>query len=515
MYLVRMKMEITAEYIEEPNLIFGGHKEEKDPRLGLDYHGPFTYSDEYEPLSIIKTGIVGDASCISKCEKILGLISKEIPSFEPNKWLYPSFPGMSKNTNFQCEIKAYDQWKEIITSYEKNALIKVVNVNERISEASDLFVSKVKTITQEDNYPAVIICCLPHEIEQYCGISEYTRGAKTVKPTEIERKVAEFEKKNQKFLSDFGVEVKSISPKRKAFDLRNSLKGKIMQLNPAVPIQILKESTMNAILDYDCNGKNLRQEPASFAWNFATALYYKSNGKPWRLAKLRQDTCYIGISFYQDKNSYNKDMQTSMAQVFTHNGEGLVLRGEEVYVNEFTKEPHLSESQSKELVSKALIEYQNKSKRPPVRVVIHKETLFNQSEENGCKDAIGNISTDLVTINKRKNIKILRAGSYPVLRGTLIHLNQHEHLLYTSGYTPRIRTYPGSSIPQPLFITHYGDSNIQEICKEIIGLTKLNWNTTSFSTSHPITLEFSSKVGKILSELPKDQTSQNHYRFYM
>jgi len=87
--------------------------------------------------------------------------------------------------------------------------------------------------------------------------------------------------------------------------------------------------------------------------------------------------------------------------------------------------------------------------------------------------------------------------------------------LYATGFTPRIRTYPGLRIPRPLLITHHGDSEIKLICSEILGLTKLNWNTTAFSTQLPITLEFAHRVGKVLSELPADAKLQDHYRFYM
>jgi len=101
------------------------------------------------------------------------------------------------------------------------------------------------------------------------------------------------------------------------------------------------------------------------------------------------------------------------------------------------------------------------------------------------------------------------------LRGTMIKLADNEYILYTSGYTPRIRTYPGHSIPQPLLIHHIGDSETKEICREILGLTKLNWNTTAFATYLPITLAFSKKVGEVLSELDKSKPIQNHYRFFM
>ena len=62
---------------------------------------------------------------------------------------------------------------------------------------------------------------------------------------------------------------------------------------------------------------------------------------------------------------------------------------------------------------------------------------------------------------------------------------------------------------------HIGDSQNDHIARELLGLTKLNWNTTAFSTARPITLTFAEEVGKILSELPEDEVIQSHYRFFM
>lgn len=84
---------------------------------------------------------------------------------------------------------------------------------------------------------------------------------------------------------------------------------------------------------------------------------------------------------------------------------------------------------------------------------------------------------------------------------------------FTKGY--RLRTYPGSRIPDPLLITVTGDSELTEICREIMGLAKLNWNTTAFGTVMPITLGFAKRVGKILSELEQEQPAESDYRFYM
>ena len=83
-----------------------------------------------------------------------------------------------------------------------------------------------------------------------------------------------------------------------------------------------------------------------------------------------------------------------------------------------------------------------------------------------------------------------------------------------------MRTYPGSRVPEPLLITRIGDSELFEVCKEIVGLTKLNWNTTAFATVLPITLAFAKKVGAVLSELDPNELDPtkglpDHYRFYM
>ena len=506
-------------YIPEEDLIFGGQQQEKDPRIGLKYFGPYHYPSETNILENIKIGIIGDKPMLEKTKKIIDLLKGPIKCNESNKWLYPDFPGVSKNTKFSCSLQISKNWQETILQYEIEKILKIRDVNERIGAAVNLYIRKIENIIEEDNPPHVIICGVPHDIEEYCGISEKTRGAKKPKQIPLEKKIQRFKQENQRFLDEWGIIIEKKENKKeytKGYDFRNALKGRVMALRYPVPIQLLKESTADGIIKYDQLSNKKTQPPASFAWNFSTALYYKANGKPWRLAKLRQDTCYVGISFYKDKLSYNKNIQTSMAQVFTHNGEGLVLRGTEVYVDEKTNEPHLSKQQAKDLLSSALKMYIKKSGRTPSRVVIHKSTLFSDPEVEGFSEAIGKLKRDFVTISKRnKGIRFMRIGSYPVLRGTLISLTEREHIFFTSGYIPRLRTYPGHRIPSPLYIVHDGDTEIVEICKEILGLTKLNWNTTSFSTELPITLEFARKVREILSELKKDAPLQNHYRFYM
>lgn len=504
-------------YIHEPDLVFGGQQEEKDPRIGLKYHGPYHFKSEKTPSpNRLRVGIVGTGETITMTKRILKVLQSEIKSASANKWLFPDFPGFNVKTSIKCDFVTSENWEAKITEQEITNVLNIADVNRRIAAGVNLFRDKIRAISLEDNKPDVIVCAVPELIEQYCGISEKTRGAKRPKFTDLEKKIAEFKKKNQTFLDEWGLGLDTDEePREKDIDLdfRNALKGKIMEYG--IPIQLLRDSTAHSILNYGNNPKRSTQEPATFAWNFATALYYKANGKPWRLAKLRQDTCYVGISFYHNLLNPDQEVQTSMAQVFTHNGEGIVLKGSDVIVDEHTREPHLSEKQSEDLMTKALQTYTEKAGRTPSRVVIHKTTLFSDEERKGFAKAIGNTAKDYVTINSKNPFRFLRVGNYPVLRGTVVHLSKGKCLLYTSGFTPRIRTYPGHHVPEPLLITHQGDSEIVEICREIVGLTKLNWNTTEFATQLPITLEFATKVSKVLSELDEGKPLKNHYRFYM
>ena len=460
---------------------------------------------------------MGSGVTITLTKQVLEELQGALPSAQPNRWLYPDYPGFSRQTSIKCDFVTSPNWEAVLKDSEVRSILDITdNVNKRIAAGVNLFKEKVRAISLEDNKPDVIVCAMPFDIEEYCGISERTRGAKRPKFTAAEKDRARLFAQGQMLLEKWGFGIESEREEAEEdidLDFHNALKGKVME--HGIPVQLLRESSARGFLYYGQPSVKVTQEPATFAWNLATALYYKANGKPWRLAKLRQDTCYVGISFFHNLLNPNPDIQTAMAQVFTHNGEGIVLRGTDVIVDPLRREPHMSERQSRELLAEALTTYQERAGRDPSRIVIHKTSLFSEDERRGFDMAIEHHARDFVTISKYHDFRFVRVGQYPVLRGTVIYLTVDRCLLYTTGYTPRIRTYPGHRVPKPLLIIHSGDSEMKEICIEIMGLTKLNWNTTAFATYLPITLEFSQKVGRILSELEPGRLLQNHYRFYM
>lgn len=53
------------------------------------------------------------------------------------------------------------------------------------------------------------------------------------------------------------------------------------------------------------------------------------------------------------------------------------------------------------------------------------------------------------------------------------------------------------------------------MAKEVLALTKMNWNNTQFDGKWPITLLAAKKVGSILRHLGPADQCQPHYGFYM
>jgi hypothetical protein len=70
------------------------------------------------------------------------------------------------------------------------------------------------------------------------------------------------------------------------------------------------------------------------------------------------------------------------------------------------------------------------------------------------------------------------------------------------------KTYPGMYIPSPLRVESFdSDSSLEDLCKEILGLTKMYWNNTQLDGRLPITLECANK-GRGHHEIHREATGQ-------
>jgi argonaute-like protein implicated in RNA metabolism and viral defense len=58
-------------------------------------------------------------------------------------------------------------------------------------------------------------------------------------------------------------------------------------------------------------------------------------------------------------------------------------------------------------------------------------------------------------------------------------------------------------------------TDIRERARELLALTKMNWNSSEGLGRYPITISFARKVGMLMTELSENQTPNPSYRFYM
>ena len=105
---------------------------------------------------------------------------------------------------------------------------------------------------------------------------------------------------------------------------------------------------------------------------------------------------------------------------------------------------------------------------------------------------------------------------WPVIRGTLWQHSPTRGYLFGSGFKPRLGTYDGWETPVPLQIDiQHGDADIVDVARDILGLTKLNYNACTAGDTQPVTVKFSDAVGEILVSNRTVTNRQPTFRFYI
>jgi hypothetical protein len=70
--------------------------------------------------------------------------------------------------------------------------------------------------------------------------------------------------------------------------------------------------------------------------------------------------------------------------------------------------------------------------------------------------------------------------------------------------------------PNPLSIQIVrGNPNIMDVCKDILALTKLNYNACIFCDGNPITLKFADTIGEILTAGPNENLEILPFMYYI
>lgn len=467
-------LSVRSQYLGEPALQFADGREHIDPKLGISRFGPKSYSPRKHHPAYIRVGFMGSAETIAATREWITTSAQGVPGDEK----HPEFPGFMTDRGFFSQLEFDNDWNAQLYQNEINDLLDIRRSRERFETLLVVLEQKLNSLSKKDQAPQYVVVALPDSIYRKCRVVNY----------------------RDKHLGHIHR------------DLRRAFKALAMKYQ--IPTQFVRQQTID--------GRE-KDHPSKVTWNFFTGLYFKAGGFPWGPTGLTPGTCYVGIAFYRALGSLNSAIHASLVQAFDEHGDGLVLRGPDEIdwdpKKQGARSPHLSEEQAARLISYVLDRYQQEMNQTPQRVVVHKSSAFWADEKAGFRKALKDRvrQFDLLSLDTRQSaVRLIAASIYPPLRGTRFTVGDVDYL-YTTGFIAELGQFHSLHVPSPIRVTdHVGQDTPREtLLREILILTKMNWNSSRLGGKSPITLRFSDLVGEIMREIPADREPMPQFKFYM
>lgn len=304
------------------------------------------------------------------------------------------------------------------------------------------------------------------------------------------------------------------------YDLHDYIKAYAAQKQVAT--QFVREKTIES--DLHCQ----------IMWALSLALYVKSGRIPWVINGIQADTAFAGIGYSVMNAPMGSNVVVGCSHIYSSDGRGMKYKLSKIHDYSFDrkKNPYLSEEEAyriglniKELFYKSFSEL-------PKRVVVHKRTPFRKEEVKGLVESLSSAGVkdiELLEIIHEDNLKCfalnescMGVDGYPVRRGMCFPTDNNTMYLFTHGIAPSVissnRKYfqGGKSLPLPLkVVKHYGCGDMAQIATEILGLSKMNWNSFGLYSKLPCTIESSNEIARIGWLLSQFEGTLYDYRYFM
>ncbi|MCL6294909.1 SIR2 family protein [Jejuia spongiicola] len=388
------------------------------------------------------------------------------------------FPGFSTAYNIPINIplpEDEDKWLDIEISHS-NGEVKDIALN-----LARLITSKIEQLANKESQSTIVIF-IPIEWEPYYRYEE----------------------------------------NGEEFDLHDYIKA--YAASKGVSTQLIQEDTLH---------DNLK---CQIFWWLSLSFYVKSLRTPWVLNNTEKDTAYAGIGYSLKSTGNKTDIVVGCSHIYNSEGQGLKYKLSKVddFYLDGQANPFLSYNDAFQFGVSIRELFYNSMNKLPSRVVIHKRTRFTKDEIKGITESLqmaGIHKIDLIEINYEADARFVATSVYngemqidrfPLSRGTCIITGATTALLWTHGIVPSVKNpsyryyLGGRSIPAPLkIIKHHGDSNINTIATEILGLTKMNWNSFDLYTKLPATINSSNQIARIGKLLSRFEGKTYDYRLFI
>lgn len=272
-------------------------------------------------------------------------------------------------------------------------------------------------------------------------------------------------------------------------------------------------------------------QPCRVRWWLSLALYAKALRTPWRLDCLDDETAFVGIGYSIDTGAARGNhVLLGCSHLYSARGEGLqfrlgrienpIIRG---------RNPFMSEDDARRTGETIRQLFFDAKMRLPRRVVVHKRTPFTADEQRGLVQGLeGVANVELIEVTIEESLRYLASklingkpeiDKFPIPRGAVVVQNRSTALLWVHGsapsaQNPNFKYYQGKRrIPTPLLIRRYlGQSDVVQVATEILGLSKMNWNTFDYYSRLPATLDSASAIAKVGSYLTGFGSAPYDYR---
>lgn len=509
--------------LDEPLLSFGFGQTAEDPRDGLSLFGPSERRG-----SLPDHVAIGTARGLSLWESWSAALNAPAACVDPARQrAWPPFPGF--------DVAFATPWPAAARRYALDAdaldvAARKADRRERAYAVASMYLEPLQEVARLDSKPALAICVVPDEVYANCrpqsfvGRDDLSDAPKTRDERALLRQALADNAKGQGRMFDApelraeNLEQYGLSP-----DFRRQLKARMMAHE--LPVQIVRESTLDITAQVR-NGEKGVNPLSDRLWNFSTAAFYKSGLKPWKSPWARAGVCYVGIAY---KRTGDGRTACCAAQLFLDSGDGVVFVGEfGPWYSEESREFHLPPDQAEKLLRGVIETYRKQDGRPLTEIFLHARSGIDKAEYGGFLRACPQ-GVRLVAIRVRQDRggarlfrhddhpKVSRRGLHPVLRGTFWQQSARHGLLFTNGFKPRIATYDGWEVPVPLSVTiQHGDADVLQVARDLLGLTKLNYNACQLGEGQPITVKYSDRVGEILLANPSLPSSswRHNFKYY-
>jgi hypothetical protein len=487
--------------LDEPRLEFASGRSLEHPCDGLTLFGPADSKDADKPPKL-SYGIIGTHNGVSVFREFVEAINRPILTDDYlSESLWPHFPGFEET--FHALLSPEPAWDAELDTLELKNAATERDDHKRVFGVASLFLNRMRATQKTIGFLVLVV---PDFVFTNCRALSRFQGGHG-------QRLSKREQRLRAQMLDF---FETYEPEQYSWplDFRCQIKARAMELG--VPIQIIRESTLRLPKVQRRVGGRQLTPLSDRAWNLSTALYYKSGGKPWKLNGAREGVCHVGISFH-DNDATNT--VSSAAQVFANDGDGLVVSGDEGnWASTKKGRYHLNRESAHRLLSKSLDTYKASHGKKPTDVFLHSRSAMNEEEYEGYLGACPK-GVKLVAVRvapEQMGLRLFRRGSQPVLRGTFWQVSSKRGFLWGAGFKPRLREYDGPEVPQPLCVDiQHGDADVAQVAKDILALTKLNYNSCKLGESQPTTIRFSRAVGEILASNRAFRNHKPNLKYYI